>query len=88
VSRTCARYIKRGGLLLTNDHEGDAADALRDPRLRLVGAIKERRGLFTLREDDLAGYLVPRPAGALKGRRVRGRPIYIRMAHAYLFRRE
>ena len=55
MSRTCTRYIKRGGLLLTKDHEGDAADALRDPRLQLVGAIEERRGLFTLREGDLAG---------------------------------
>jgi SAM-dependent methyltransferase len=88
VSRTCARYLKPGGLLLTNDHEGDAADALRDARLRLVGAFEERRGSFTLREGDMEGYLVPRSAGALKGRRVGGRPIYVRPAHAYLFRRE
>ncbi len=88
VSQACARYLKPGGLLLSNDHCGDATDALRDPHLKLVAAIEERRGVFALRTGDLDGYLVPKPAGAAKGRQIGGGPAYVRSADAYLFRRQ
>ena len=51
VSRTCVDYLRPGGLLLSNDHHGDAEDAAGDPRLALV----ERRGdyhLFRRRRPD------------------------------------
>lgn len=87
VSRACARYLRPGGLLLSNDHEGDAAEAATDPRLQLVGVVEEQRGRFSLREAALDGYLVPKPAGAARGRQLRGGRVYLRSASAYLFRR-
>jgi hypothetical protein len=87
VSRACAQYLRPGGWRLTNDHCGDAADAARDARLTLVGVIQERRGAFALRDAELDGYLVPKPAGATKGRQIGGQPAYVRSASAYLFRR-
>jgi len=88
VARACARYLRPGGLLVSNDHMGDAAQAVRHPELRLVSVVDEHRGTFAIRDDNLDGYLVPKPAGALKGRQIGGRPTYVRSASAYVFRRQ
>jgi SAM-dependent methyltransferase len=56
VSRACARYLKPGGLLLTNDHRGDARDAAQLPDLELQAVIDERRGKVRFDEKDLERY--------------------------------
>jgi hypothetical protein len=86
VSRSCARYLKPGGVLVSNDHCGDALEASAHPDLALVGVVEEHRGAYVLREDALDGYLVPKSVGARRGRRVVG-PDYVRSAGHYAFRR-
>jgi SAM-dependent methyltransferase len=56
VSQACARYVKSGGLLLTNDHHGDARDAARLPEFELRAVVEERRGEVRFDEKDLERY--------------------------------
>lgn len=46
VSKACTRYLKTGGLLLTNNHQNDALDAMRDEKLTWIGAIHKRKGKY------------------------------------------
>lgn len=87
VGRSCTKYLKPGGLLLSNDHYGDARDALADPRLALIAAIKRRGRAYRFTTGDLEGYLVPRPRGRRRGGQDVPRRQYRRSADAYLFRR-
>lgn len=57
VSRSCAHFVRPGGLLLTNDHRGDAHDAAALEGWALHAVIEERRGVVRVREDGLDGYL-------------------------------
>lgn len=83
IARACARYLKPGGLLLTNDHHDDAGEASSDPELRLEAAVDEGRGRIHFM--DAAGFLVPIPAGRRPGPSAGRR--YVRGADYYLFRR-
>lgn len=87
VARSCARYLKPGGLLLSNDHYGDAREALADPQLALIAAIRRRGRAYRFEMEDLEGYLVPRPPGRRRGGQDAPRDRYRRRADAYLFRR-
>jgi hypothetical protein len=40
VARSCASYLKVGGLLLTNNHQSDAAEAVNDRSFTLKGMIQ------------------------------------------------
>ncbi|NTX02191.1 hypothetical protein HUA74_25885 [Myxococcus sp. CA051A] len=60
ISRACGKYLKVGGLLVTNDHHGDAAEAAAEENLELVAVVKELRGKYTFSDQELAAYLVPK----------------------------
>ena len=87
VTRHCLAYVRSGGIVLSNNHRGDAEHALADRRLELVAVVHERRDAFRLLRDDLTGYLEQRPLAAYRGRQVRGQPLYVRSADYYVFRR-
>jgi SAM-dependent methyltransferase len=53
ISRSCARYVKPGGLLLTNDHHGDARDAADLPGFALQAVVEERRGKIFFEAENL-----------------------------------
>lgn len=56
IARACAKYLKPGGRLLTNNHQGDARDAARDPGLKLKAILRFQKGEYFVREagpDDL-----------------------------------
>jgi hypothetical protein len=84
VARACTRYLRAGGLLVSNHHGGDALEAKADERLELVAAIRERRGKIDV-SHDVAGELVRRPRQR-RGQR-QGRPQLTREADYYVFRR-
>jgi len=46
VVKACRSYLKIGGMLLTNNHQGDALEAARDQELALVAAIKLHKGKY------------------------------------------
>lgn len=87
ICRSCVGYLKGGGLLLSNDHEGDAAEAAAHPELELVAVVMERRDTYELLDGDLSGYLVPKQKRGPGTSRTLGRPDYERSAHYYVFRK-
>ena len=59
IARNCSRYLKRGGLLLTNNHHGDAAQAAALRDLELISVIRFRRKDYVF-VDELPGDRLPR----------------------------
>lgn len=53
ISISCVRYLNAGGLLITNNHQGDAVDAARDDRLGLKATIHFNKGKYQLEEETL-----------------------------------
>jgi hypothetical protein len=90
VSRTCSRYLRTGGILVTNDHQNDALDACRDGELQLVGVAESRRGTYRLREQGHSERLRCERAG-LRTRRFLRRSSrgmeYVDTERYYVFRR-
>jgi hypothetical protein len=91
VSPACARYLRRGGLLLVNNSHGDASMASLDPAFRLVAVMTRRDGRYRIIEDGLADFLTPRKPGvevdAMELRRTNRGVRYRKDAAAYLFER-
>jgi hypothetical protein len=54
VSKACKSYLRMGGFLLTNNHQNDAVEAIRDRELALVAIVQKRQGKyrFVEREPD------------------------------------
>jgi hypothetical protein len=91
VTRSCWRYVRAGGFVLTDDHEGDALDAHGVSGLRLVAVFVRRGRTLGLEEPPGEGLLVPKlpaPGRLARGPRRAGRPAYVREAEAYLFERQ
>jgi len=59
ISRACARYVKPGGCVLTNDHHGDARDAAELSGFELQAVVQERRGKLLFEDADLKRYVGP-----------------------------
>jgi hypothetical protein len=86
ISRACSRYVKPGGLILSNNHHGDADDASGVPDLELAAVLNERRGRVTVKETELTGYLqsmAGRESGRSRVRSTKREP----NADYYLFRK-
>ena len=81
ISRSCQKYLRVGGHLLTNDHRGDAAEAAADETFDLVAVVHEKGSTYKLAEGDLDQYFVRRQAT----RGVNSR--YTKTADYYLFRK-
>lgn len=76
ISRSCGRYVKPGGLVLTDDHHDDAHDAAKLPGFELHAVVNERRGKVVIEEQHLERYAW---ADTSRGHRAK--------ADYYLFRR-
>lgn len=88
ISRTCGKYLKVGGLLVTNDHHGDAAEAATEETLELIAVVNEAQGTFTLDDQSLDTYLVPsKPALAPGAAEAPRRTEWTRSADYYVFRK-
>jgi len=89
ISRSCARYLRRGALLLVNSSHGDVAMASIDPRFELTSVINHRSGRYTLSDKNLESYLIPKReieiTEATMKASGRGVP-YTKSPFAYLFR--
>jgi hypothetical protein len=48
IAKSCTQYLKPGGLLFTNNHQGDAVDAVNNRSLRLVGTVRFQNGIYKL----------------------------------------
>ena len=59
IARACVRYLKIGGHLLTNNHEGDAREAANDERLNLAAVVRFQKGNYFVEETALNKGKVP-----------------------------
>lgn len=59
IARSCARYLKIGGFLLTNHHQGDALDAANDQNLGLKAVVQFRKGGYSIVEAGLSELRIP-----------------------------
>jgi hypothetical protein len=60
IARSCARYLKVGGFLLTNNHQGDALDAANDQNLKLTAVVLFQKGSYSIVEAGLSEIRIPR----------------------------
>ena len=59
IARSCARYLKPGGLLLTNNHQGDAVDASQDQELRWKAIVRFQKWKYAITEESLRESKIP-----------------------------
>lgn len=59
IARSCAKYLRVGGLLLTNNHQSDAMDAVRDPNMKLVGIVNFKKGGYSIQESEMDEPRIP-----------------------------
>jgi hypothetical protein len=52
-ARNCKKYLRIGGILLTNNYHNEAREAAIDSEFRLVSVVKYRAGRYTCIEDNL-----------------------------------
>ena len=90
VSEHCTRYLRPGGWLLVNPSHGDAAMASITPEYRLAAVVRSRSGSYTISQQDLDGYLIPKRPTEITRETLHelGRGIaYTKPSFAYLFQR-
>lgn len=51
IAKSCYQYLKVGGFLLTNNHQGDAADAVQLADLQLTAKVVFQRQAYVISED-------------------------------------
>ncbi|MCC6605789.1 MAG: hypothetical protein IT327_21455 [Anaerolineae bacterium] len=59
VVPTCQKYLKNGGLLVTNNFQDEAQTAAADPALVLNAVIRYHKKAYSLAEGDAAKWLTP-----------------------------
>jgi len=53
IAKCCVRYLKVGGFLLTNNHQGDAIDASKRGDLQLAARVRFQKDGYVISEYDL-----------------------------------
>ena len=92
IARACGRYLRPGGLLISNNHQDDAGQAATNATIgaayQLVAVIHEREARYVVDRELPDGYFVPRPApDPAYVRESSPWPAYTRNADYYVFRR-
>jgi hypothetical protein len=62
VSQYCKGYLKAGGLLLVNNSHSDASMASIDASYKLIGVLNRRGDKYTLSEENLDSFFIPKRA--------------------------
>ncbi len=90
VARACLPHLRLSGLYLSNNHQGDAEEALQDERLSLLAVLQRRQGKYRAVEYDPARpFQVSRGASRAKRYlRNTGHGVeYLEQENYYLFKR-
>jgi hypothetical protein len=89
VSHSCKRYLKVGGLLLTNNFQEEALKANNDPQLKLISVIPYRKNSYTLMESNLAAYLTSQSSEKTKKylKQTSNGVEYVEIENYFVFRR-
>lgn len=88
ISQSCKKYLKRGGLLISNNHQNDAAEALKDDELRLISVVKFQSGHYVIAESGIDAIRIPvRRSYKNALRQTGGNVEYIERETYYVFER-
>lgn len=63
ISRSCKKYLKKGGVLLVNNSHGDAQLVNHDPDFEFVAVINFRNRKFYYSTKNLEDYFIPKKEG-------------------------
>ncbi|UYP44633.1 hypothetical protein NEF87_000918 [Candidatus Lokiarchaeum ossiferum] len=63
ISRSCKKYLKKGGLLLVNNSHGDAQFANWDADFEFIAVINRRNNKFYYSSENLKTYFRPKKEG-------------------------
>jgi hypothetical protein len=88
VASSCVRYLKIGGRLLTNNHQHDAMDAVRQDGLKLTAQIRFQKHAYIISEEDLDEDQIPaqKPDNKYLKQASQG-VMYVEQETYYLFQR-
>ena len=90
VSQFCKKYLKIGGILLTNNSHGDASMASIDADYKFIGVLNKRKNNYALSERNLDSYFIPKkPREIIREylETIKRGVGYTKSPSAYLFRR-
>lgn len=51
ITRFCKKYVKLGGIILTNNHQGDAEELLKDSPIAIDGLIYKKGKAYAIEKD-------------------------------------
>jgi hypothetical protein len=60
VSQSCKKYLKKNGILLTNNSHGDAGMAYLDEDYEFIGAIYKSNRQYRITDKNLDKYFIPK----------------------------
>ncbi|MBN2440336.1 MAG: hypothetical protein JXJ04_03295 [Spirochaetales bacterium] len=90
ISKYCKQYLKKNGILLSNNSHGDAPLAFLDNSFRLIAVITRNGNKFFISMDDLKKYFITKngiPIDKIKIEENLKGPGYIKTAYAYIFKK-
>jgi hypothetical protein len=89
VSKACRSYLKIGGLLITNNHQNDAAEATQDNELALIAIVQKRQGKYRLVKEPSESLRIKNRASQSKRylRQTSSGVEYIENESYYIFKR-
>jgi hypothetical protein len=88
IAQDCKRYLKRGGILLTDNHHQEAAQAGGAPDLEFIAVVNQKGKTYRISEEGLENYFVLRKRGGRNpASSFSADPEYILTAEYYIFRR-
>ena len=56
ISQSCKKYVKYGGIILTNNHRGDAEELLKDSSITIEGLIYRKGKKYIIEKDTNANF--------------------------------
>jgi hypothetical protein len=88
IARSCKRYLKKGGYLISNNHQNDAVDALNDKEFQLISIIRFQSGHYVPVESGMDHIRIPVQTSYKSALRQTGGNVeYIEHETYYVFKR-
>ena len=90
IAQPCAKYLKKGGILVANDSHGDASMVNLLPEYKLIAIIKRRGKKFSHSQRNLESYFIPKKKQEISIEKIKklGKGIpYTKYVSNYVFRK-
>lgn len=88
IAKSCTKYLKSGGLLLTNNHQGDAVDAAQEDQLKLMAVIRfQKQSCVILKPNEINDKILQPKLNETYLKQASQKSTYIENETYYLFQR-